>query len=212
MQLTSITQVLTVIGITGVLISGGSCWRCLDTLPWCIHVPSGLCFYIDSQSSGWNLTFMFIYGDGETEILEGPSERSGTCMRVGSSHFCFSESPFSGDGLRSDFVNLTWSVSSVNYTMPRPTWTFDSSHHRTCETVTPQLCFALSGESGRLNWRSRVQFMRGAQPRAGPHDERLDVHCADMRQTVVCFSEQPLADSSLKHKKWILDPITFSMV
>lgn len=149
---------------------------------FCIKTSSNLCFYIGEQgpmeSRIWDLTFQFIYGDGEaTSNLEFP-EQVGRCMNV-----------------KSSVLNAgTWNVTNLNYTLPRPSWTL----HRklVCEIVYPKLCFAIENNLHLKLGYSRVQFMRNAIPKRGPHDGRIENFCQDVSKTLVCFSEQPLL-----HKK-----------
>lgn len=71
-----------------------------------------------------DLTFQFIYGDGEaTSDLEFP-EQVGRCMNVKSSEFCFL-----GLSEREALLNAgTWNVTNLNYTLPRPSWTLHRKH------------------------------------------------------------------------------------
>ena len=60
---------------------------------FCIETSSNLCFYIGEQgpreSRIWDLTFQFIYGDGEATSDSEFPEQVGRCMNVKSSEFCF---------------------------------------------------------------------------------------------------------------------------
>ncbi|CCV02419.1 hypothetical protein IIV31_047L [Armadillidium vulgare iridescent virus] len=81
-------------------------------------------FHKINLKSNRDLTFQFIYGDGEaTSDLEFP-EQVGRCMNVKSSEFCFL-----GLSEREALLNAgTWNVTNLNYTLPRPSWTLHRKH------------------------------------------------------------------------------------